>query len=313
MTAFLTDPGFRPELDAQLPTVTGYAFRQLKVDPDSAASRALQDALPKPSPYEMPTQAEAAKMKSADFARLLGPPLKNDALEVTIVGDIGEDAVVAAVARTLGALPPRARRDRALPDAPRVHFPPVAPPPIHVTHEGPADKASVLMVWPLFVWEPSRLREQRTIELLGDVLQDELIQTVRRKLGKTYSPGVRVSLGRGGDQGQLLVQLTAAPEDAQAVIDETRQIVASYAAGGVTSEALERVRNPVLAGGETHNINVVWWMNALDGSWAHPDLIAAAKSWQSDYSSITLAEVQAEAKRWLSQTPWIVVASPKAP
>ena len=54
-------------------------------------------------------------------------------------------------------------------------------------------------------------------------------------------------------------------------------------------------------------------MNVLDGSWAHPDLIAAAKSWQSDYSSISLAEVQAEAKRWLSQTPWIVVASPKRP
>ena len=107
-----------------------------------------------------------------------------------------------------------------------MRFPPSPPPPIHVTHEGPADKASVLLVWPLFVWEPSRLREQRTIELLGDVLQDELIQTVRRKLGKTYSPGVRVSLARGGDQGQLLVQLTTAPGDAQAVIDETRRIVA---------------------------------------------------------------------------------------
>ena len=313
MTAYLTDPGFRPEIDAQLPTVIGYAFRQLKVDPDAVANQALQDALPRPNPNEAPSQVQASKMKSAEFARLLGPALKTDALEVTVVGDIDEATVTAALAKTLGAIPPRQRRDRALPDAPHVRFPATAPPPIHVTHEGPADKASVLLSWPLFVWEPSRLREQRTIELLGDILQDELIQTVRRQLGKTYSPTVRVGLTRGGDQGQLAVQLTAAPEDAQTVIDATRKIVAKYAAGGVTSEALERVRQPLLSGGQTRDINVVWWINVLDGSWAHPDLIDAANSWQSDYSGITLDEVQTEAKRWFSQTPIVVVASPKKP
>ena len=313
MTAFLTDPGFRPELDAQLPTVTSYAFRQLKVDPDAVATQALQDALPRPNPNTIPTQAEAAKMKSAEFARLLGPVLKTDALEVTVVGDIDEATVTTALAKTLGAIPPRERRDTALPDAPHVRFADAAPPPIHVTHDGPADKASVLLSWPLFVWEPSKLREQRSIEVLGDILQDELIQTVRRQLGKTYSPSVKVILTRGGDQGQLAVQLTTAPEDAQTVIDATRKIVADYAAGGVTSEALERVRQPLLSGGQTRDINVVWWINVLDGSWAHPDLIDAANSWQADYSGITLAEVQAEAKRWLTQAPWIVVAAPKGP
>jgi zinc protease len=312
LTAYLTDPGFRPELDAQLPTVIGFAFRQMKVDPDTVANQALQNALPKPNPFAIPTEAEAARIKSADFARLLGPVLKTDALEVTVIGDVDEDTVVAALAKTLGAIPPRQRIDRTLPDAPRVRFPAVAPPPIHVTHAGPADKASVILSWPLFVWDPGKLHEQRTIELLGDVLQDEMIEDVRRKLGKTYSPSVRVSLGRGGDQGQLVVQLTTAPADAQAVIDETRRIVDGYAAGGITAEALERARKPLLDGGQTHDINVVWWMNVLDGSWAHPDLIAAANSWQSDYAGITLAEVQAEAKRWFSQTPIIVVASPKA-
>ncbi len=97
------------------------------------------------------------------------------------------------------------------------------------------------------------------------------------------------------------------------MIDATRKIVAKYAAGGVTSEALERVRQPVLDGGQTRDINVVWWLDTLDGSWAHPDQIDADKSWQSDYSGITLDEVQAEAKRWLNQTPWIAVASPKSP
>jgi len=311
LTAFLTDPGFRPEIDAQLPTEIDLAYRQIRVDPDAVASQALQNALPRPNPFEIPPEAEVAKTRSADFARLLGPPLKTDALEVTVVGDIDEKTVVAALAKTLGAIQPRERRDPTLAGGARVRFPDLAPAPIHVTHEGPADKASVLLSWPLFVWDPSRLREQRTIELLGAILQDDLIETVRRKLGKTYSPGVRVNLNRGGDQGQLAVQLTTAPDDAQAVIDETRRIVAGYAAGGVTSEALERVRRPLLDGGQSREITVGWWMDTLDGSWAHPDQLDADKSWQSDYSGITLAEVQAEAKRWLSQAPIIVVASPK--
>jgi zinc protease len=310
LTAFLTDPGFRRELDAQLPTAIDFAYRQLRVDPEAVANRALQNALPRPNPFQIPPAAEAAKTRSADFARLLGPPLRTDALEVTVVGDIDEAAAVAALAKTLGAIPHRERRDRTLAGGARLRFPDVAPAPIHVTHAGPADKASVLLSWPLFVWEPSRLREQRAIELLGAILQDDLIETVRRKLGKTYSPGVRVSFTRGGDQGQLAVELITAPDDAQAVIDETRKIVAAYAAGGVTSEALERVRRPLLDGGQSREITVGWWIETLDGSWAHPDQLDAAKSWQSDYSGITLAEVQAEAKRWFSKAPIIVVAAP---
>ena len=50
MTAYLTDPAYWPEVDAQLPTVTDCAFRQLKVDPDAVASQALQDALREAKP-----------------------------------------------------------------------------------------------------------------------------------------------------------------------------------------------------------------------------------------------------------------------
>jgi zinc protease len=194
-----------------------------------------------------------------------------------------------------------------------VRFADPVPPPIHVTHDGPPDKTGVLMSWPLFVWTPERVREQRTIAVLGDMLQDELIDTVRRKLGKTYSPTVRVELARGGDQGDISVQLITAPADAQVVVDETRRIVARYAAGDLTAEALERARRPILDGGQSRELTVGWWLDTLDGSWAHPDKLDTAKSWQTDFSAITLADVQAEARHWFSQTPMIVIAAPKAP
>jgi zinc protease len=311
LTAFLTDPAFRPDLDAQLPTAVAYAFRQLRVDPDAVANRALQDAALRPHVMDVPTEAQAASARSTDFARLLGPPLKTAPLEVTVVGDLDEATAEAALARTLGAIAPRERRDRTPASAPHVRFPDPVPPPIHVAHDGPADETSVLMSWPLFVWDPAHLREQRAIELMGDMLQDELIETVRRELGKSYSPTVKVNLANAGDQGDIEVQLITAPDDAQAVIAETRAIVARYAAGDMTPEALERVRRPLLDEGQSRELTVGWWMDTLDGSWAHPDKIEAAQRWQSDFSGITLAEVQAEARRWLAQTPLLVVAAPK--
>ena len=313
LTAFLTDPGFRPVIDAQLPTTTRLAFQQMRIDPEAIANEAEQEALPRPHALDMPSEAEAARFNSAMFAQLLAPPLKNDALEVTVVGDTDEITVIDALAKTLGAIPPRQRIDRALPDAAHVRFADPAPPPVHVTHDGPADKAAVVMSWPLFVWDPSRLRQQRTIELLGSVLQNELVDDVRRRLGKTYSPAVRVNLPRGGDQGDINVRLITAPSDTQVVIDETRKIVASLAAGDLTPEALERVRQPLLDGGQSRELTVGWWMDTLDGSWAHPDKIDASKTWQADFNGITLAEVQAEARHWFAETPLIVVASPKGP
>jgi hypothetical protein len=48
----------------------------------------------------------------------------------------------------------------------------------------------------------------------------------------------------------------------------------------------------------------------LDGSWAHPDQIVSAASWESDFETISLDEVKAEAKQYLAPEPLIVVASP---
>ena len=311
LAAYLTDPGFRPDLDAQLPTAIRAAYRQLEIDPNAVATRALEDALVPPRVLTMPSEAEAERMTSADFAGLLAGPLKTDALEVTVVGDIDEGTAMRALAKTLGAIPARDRIDRARGDAPHVRFPDPAPPALHVAHEGPKDETAILMTWPLFVWTPAHIREQRTLEVMAGMLQDDIIDVVRRKLGKTYSPGVRVDLTRGGDQGDLNIALISAPADAQTVVDETQKIVARYAAGDLTAEALERARRPIIDGGQSRELTVGWWMDTLDESWAHPDKIDAARSWQSDFSDVTLTDVEAEARKWLTQTPIVVIAAPR--
>ncbi|HEY3797417.1 MAG TPA: insulinase family protein [Caulobacteraceae bacterium] len=312
ITAYLSDPGFRPQVDARIPTAVKTLYDLTRSDPVLAANLARERALPPPQILLLPDETALSGVRSADFARILGPILKNDPLEVTVVGDVDEATAVAAVARTLGALPPRPWHDTALPNAPVIRYPAASPPPILVTHEGAPEKATVLATWPLFVWTPDKVREERTLELLGVIVQDQAIDDIRQRLGKAYSPGVNVNLDRGGDQGALSVDIETAPDATEVVSGELRKIASGLASGDITDAMLERARRPVLDNGATREISNPWWINMLDGSWQHPDQIASAQTWQTDYETITLDEVKAEAKKWLAPDPLLVIAAPAA-
>ena len=311
IAAYLSDPGFRPQVDAQIPTAVRTLYQITRSEPGFAAALARDKSLPAPRILDLPDEHDLDGVKSADFARILGPPLKHDALEVTIVGDVDEAAATAAVAQTLGALPPRVRKDYVRPNAPRIRFAATQPHLVRATDDGSPQKATVLVTWPLFVWTPQKVREQRTVNLLGQIVQMRAIDDIRERLGKAYSPQVNVQLDSAGDQGSLTVGIDTSPAATQAVVDELRKIARNLAAGDITPGMLERARRPVLDNGATRMISNPWWINMLDGSWAHPEQIAAAESWESDYASITLDEVKAAARRWLSEAPLVVVAAPE--
>jgi zinc protease len=297
-------------VDARIPTAVRTLYQITRSEPGIAAELARDKSLPGPRILDLPDEHDLDGVRSADFARILGPPLKNDALEVTVIGDIDQATATAAVARTLGALPPRTRRDTARPDAPRIHFAATEPMLVRTTHDGSPEKATVLATWPLFVWQPEKTREQRTIDLLGEIVQMRAIDEIRQRLGKAYSPQVGVRLDRGGDQGSLVVGIDTSPDATGVVVDQLRQIAANLAAGDITPEMLERARRPVLDNGAMREISNPWWIAMLDGSWEHPDQLEEARTWESDYASITLDEVKAAAKRWLSESPLVVVATP---
>jgi zinc protease len=310
IAAYLSDPGFRPAIDARIPTTVRTLYQITRSEPGFAAALARDNALPPPRVPLLPQEHELDGVRSADFARILGPILKNDALEVTIVGDIDENTAIDAVAETLGALPPRVWRDTRRPDAPTVRYPATEAADVHTTHDGSPEKATVLATWPLFVWDPGKVREQRTLDLLADIVQGEAIDDIRQRLGKAYSPQVSVDLDRGGDQGALTVAIDTAPNATDVVAGELRKIAQKLAGGDITEAMLERARRPVLDNGATREISNPWWIAMLDGSWAHPDQLDAAKTWKSDFEGISLDEVKAEAKRWLAEDPLMVIAAP---
>ncbi|HEX3407091.1 MAG TPA: insulinase family protein, partial [Caulobacteraceae bacterium] len=310
ITAYLSDPGFRPAVDARIPTAVKTLYQVTRAEPDFAAALARDKAMPPPRVPLLPDAHDLDGIKSADFARVLGPALKNDALEVTVIGDIDQQSAVTAVAKTLGALPPRQWRDTTRADAPHVRYPAPEASPVRTTHDGPPEKATVLATWPLFVWTPEKVREQRTLDLLAYIVQNQAIDDIRQRLGKAYSPAVNVDLARGGDQGALSVAIDTAPDATDIVAGELKKIAQQLASGDITDAMLERARRPLLDEGATREISNPWWIAMLDGSWEHPDQLASAKTWESDYETITLDEVKAAARKWLAPDPLMVIAAP---
>ena len=313
MTGLLSEPGFRPTMANAMPTLAETYYRSIRMSPEATASLTLDHALPGPHVADLPTQAHLAGLTAETFAALVKTPLTEDPLEVTLVGDVDEDAAIAAVGRTLGALPMRTGSGAPRTDAVRLHMSDAPPPRLVAYHEGPKDQAAVNLTWPLFVWTPERRREARVDLLMTHMLQDAVTERVRQKLGKSYSPGVSDTLPRGGDQGSLTMLIETSPDAVAAVEAEALDIVAGFAAGQITDDMLEQARKPILDDLAKERTYDGWWVKVMNGSERHPDKLASAGTDLAELSSIRLDEVKAEARRWLSARPYIVESLPKPP
>ena len=311
LCAYLIDPGFRPESDRQIPLSVRSYYTNLRVSPLLTAQLTLRAALPGPPVLDLPPEDVAARLTAADFGRVFKPMMTKDPIEVTVVGDISEVEATRLIVATFGALPPRALQADVLnPDAVRLRFPNRPPQIEPARHVGLPSKAGVLVVWPTFVWRPEHQREVRAITLLREVLSDRIRRVVRERLGQTYSPDVAYVTEKGGDEGSLSVAIETSPASLDAVVKEVRNIGRSLAQADITSEELERVRRPLLDDTAHRRETASWWLNTLDGSFSEPYKLAQARTWQADYSSIPVSEVNAVARRWLAREPIVAEALP---
>ncbi|MCR5880059.1 pitrilysin family protein [Phenylobacterium sp. J367] len=309
--AYLTDPGFQPILNSLAPVLTDQALRATRAEPSDVMMQGFGDAIAPDSPTRL-DPAAARGARNTDFARVLRPILTRAPITVSVVGDVDEAAVIEAVSRTLGAIPPRRGGDRARSDTWFRQFPDRLPPPSRLTHEGAADKAIVGLFWPLFVGAPERRREEVALRLLSAVFEDGLRRGVRERMGMSYAPEAGAAMWDGGDQGYLWTSVETSPRDVERVEAEVRALAARLARGEISQAELEAARTPVLASWRSFEDDNSWWLDLLSAS-DRPAELAALTGARDLISAITLDEVRAAATRWLAAEPVVVTAEPTAP
>jgi zinc protease len=309
MAAYATEPGFK-DLDGVLPTIWKSTLRMIRGYPSMMVSPVMIDGVAPDNPSGLAAAGAAENLTSADLARALKPDLTGSPLELTVVGDIDERDAVAAVASTFGALPPR---KPALPraDAWFLRFPEHPPALIVATHTGPPEKAAVALVWPLYVAEPARRREEYALLLVSQVYQDALLRRIRGELSKTYSPSAGTTMPDHADQGYLLATAEVSAGDADQTRAEMTAIAGKIARGDFTDQDIENVRKPYLASLAKTLASNDAWADSLHSDSGDETELADMRRMVADIGSITPAEVRKAAADWLTPAPITVVVTGK--
>jgi zinc protease len=242
-------------------------FLRKDATPGSALGAAIGGILSDGDPrFTIQRPGDYQKLSFRQLRKTLSDRFAHGAIELALVGDIDEDAAVAMVARTLGALP-RREPDFLARESARHRTFTADRSPRTVIHRGEPDQALLQFTWPT-TDESDPIAVQR-LELLERVVQIELDEEVREKLGKAYSPSARSApsrVWRGYGTFALSVPVDVAD------VEETRAAIAAVmerlASEPVGADTLERARRPLL---ESYD-------NALKGNGGWMRLAARAQS-----------------------------------
>ncbi len=238
--------------------------------------------------------ASMQKITLEQVENWLGPALKNDGLEVSVVGDFDRETVLQLAGRYFGGQ--RKTAMKAL-SGRKISFP--SGKELTLQIHSASDKALLTVAWPTDdFWDISRTRR---LSVVASVLDDRLRKQIREELGATYSPVVynnssRVDPGYGVLRSRMIVD----PSRADMLTQKLIEVGAGLAAEGVSGEELERALEPVLTSiRDMVRTNRYWLGSVLTGSSRHPQQLKWPLSFQKDFAAITVQDINDLSARYL--------------
>jgi zinc protease len=296
--AYLLDPGFRPEAAAKWTNVVPILDKQLAAQPEAVASVKLPILLANGDQrFGMPDGALLSKRNFDEARAALAPVIASGPIEVTIVGDVDENAAIAAVASSFGALPARKLSDTVAPDMMKVSFRSDRTP-IVLTHDGPQDKALVEAVWP--TTDDSNLREAVGIQLLKDVLDLMLTESVREELGDSYGVSLASSMSETFKGfGYLSAAAVVAPDKTEEVQQAIEKAAAELRGKPVTPDLLARAKNPELDKADRMMRDNGYWLATLAKAQSQPQRLDRIRKYKATLQSVSPGDIQKLAQKYL--------------
>lgn len=311
LNAYARDPGFRPEAfekaKALAPTIAG----RLEGNAGESYSRAVQDLMVGNDPrFELrPSSSELATVGPQDLPALLKQPLASQA-DIVMVGDVTVDQAIAATQATLAAGP---GGTPVVAVTPQVSMAKGRPQPYVAEHTGRADQA----FYGEFFQLPDYFSAPETsavADVAAAIMSSRLVDTVREKLGITYSPQVNAasSVDLPGE-GYLGVTLETPPANFDKFHALLAEQIADLASKPVSPDELARAKQPLIETERKNRETNAFWLGKLVQAMRDPRVEGEVLGTIERLSSVTPADVQALiAKRLAGQQPVVVVARAKA-
>jgi zinc protease len=314
LAAMVSDPAYRTDDWAALMSGSDRSEAALPFSPGGVARNNVDKLLHSGDLRWVFNTAEMRKdWKPEDSIKYIRPIVEKSPIEVIIVGDVTVDAAIKETARTFGALPPR----KEIPEPPGlrdVKFPKGGDP-ITLTHKGRGDQAMVMFAWPtqgLY----SSIRSERIGQVLAQLVRDRATIRFRTDKSATYSPTSTVEFSDIlPNYGLIALMVEITPDMVDGVIEDINAITADLAAYPLPVSELTRVIQPriEMLKREREGENS-YWMNALAHAQDNPKVLEAIRTRESDYLTLTPADIQAAAKVWMRpDATWIMKIVPEKP
>ena len=318
LTAYLTDPGLRPAPFQLLKSAYGQQLIQARATPGGAfavdggsvlSSGDARDALPSADAVAGWTNDQL----KAEITR----GLSTGPINITVVGDVTVDDVIAAVAPTFGALPARGPEARPLPGSDQKRFPAPTGQPIQLTHTGPAEQALTIVAWPTTDAIGDRT-EARQLSILGAVLRLRVLEEIREKQALAYGPGVGAqSSDVFPDYGLMVVQGEVATTNIQAFYTAVDAIAATLRDAPPTDDELTRARLPAIERLRLSQATNEYWLGQLADVAERPSEVQQITSHIAVLEAVTPADIQRLAQKYLTDSTavrvQVVSATPAVP
>ncbi|MFT4540318.1 MAG: zinc protease [Planctomycetota bacterium] len=302
--AYLTDPGFRPDMlnviRPQLPLMfeeyahspTGplrleFLPQVLQGDP---RARVL-DLSPTPTLAQM----QAIDMKAIEAAST--KLLENPPIEITIVGDIDVETVVSLAQQSFGALPER-RPAKTLEELRgEAH---VASGISVISEIETADAKSTLFM--LFPTDDGFDDERRrNIFFLGRVVDDRLRLEVRERLGAAYSPMAAAQASRlFKGLGAVMIQAVGDPEQSEQLIEACKHVASNLAENGITQEEVDRIGEPILNMLRDLQRQNSYWLDGIDRAQSDPTSLESVRTILATYDQLDAETLSKLAAKYMS-------------
>jgi len=314
ITAYMTDPAFRPEamdeVRAKLSMMYSRMAESAGCPINMQSPRILAGGDRR---FGTPELDAVMALDMTALARWLGPELKHGPVEMSVVGDISWEEARTAVARTLGALPPRQPRPAVAEDR-GVRAP--EPDPKPYSFLTPPTMRQIALAWAWPVPDLADIHQERRCDLLAAVVADRLHERLREQLGASYAPSAGFASSDGFPAySYLMAYAEVLPAQAEQAGKLVRAEIAGLRARPLGPDEFARVIQPFLRSRDDQlRSNPFWCIAVLSDAQQRPQRIVAARDRAADSASITPAEIQALANRYLDPNrTFFFVAVPTPP
>lgn len=299
LMAFTTDAAYRSDAFERLKSFIPDYYTQLNSTPGGVfqmkASGILHGGDPR---FGMPSQSELLATTNDQIKALVDHQLKTGPVEITIVGDVTEEAAEAQIAKTFAALSARAAPPAVPAGNLAVHFP-TTDLKQSFEHHGRADQDVSFIAWPGADFT-SNTQTARGLTLLAEVLNLRLTDVIREQKGLSYSPyagNVNSQVFPG--YGYLSVSGEVKPENDQAFYDAVSDIITDLKTKPISDDELLRAQKPVLDRMDTDLKTNSYWAGVLPGSISNPKKLDYIRNRRDQYKAVTVADIQKLANTYL--------------